>query len=85
MILALEPLHELLEAVRNLNNGLHLYATADHTIRVLRLLVKRRLLKCLAESYTRLEKLVDDGACTLTHGNWTKPGISTTAYVILLF
>jgi len=58
---------------------------ANDIIRVLRLLVKRRSLKCLEENYSRLEKLVVDGACMLTQANWTRLGIFTTVYVIVSF
>jgi phosphatidylinositol kinase/protein kinase (PI-3 family) len=82
MISALEPLHDMLEAVRSLSPILG--ASADDDIRVLQLLVKRPSLKCSGENYMKLEKLASDGACTLIQANWTKLGISTMAYVILL-
>ena len=83
MIAALEPLHDMLEAVNNLIMllpSMH----ADERARALRLLVRLLLLRYLGESCTKPEKLVVGGECIAIQANWTRPGTFTMAYVEFL-
>ena len=79
MIQALDPLHEMIEAVRSLTSKYFLFYKFCFVYRAQLLLERPLLLKCSAENFTRHAKVVVVIECMGTQVDWIRLGIFITA------